>query len=149
MKLPLNLITLITTGSATSIVKRDDNVTYVNLGLQKGNLSIMPPVSYTAYPTNFTKCLSTFTRISDSTMAVLVVPKKELEIGGWVWGYSDYQGRFQSTLTNYKTCREFGAGFIMLLLQQSGQAVMGISQTMTSLSLVYRLQKVNFLDRVL
>ena len=41
----------------------------------------MSPVSYTAYPTNLTKYLSTFTRIVDFTTAVLVVSKKELEIG--------------------------------------------------------------------
>lgn len=33
---------------------------------------------------------------------------------GWIWGFSNYQGRFNSALINYKTCREYGADFIIL-----------------------------------
>lgn len=33
---------------------------------------------------------------------------------GWIWGMTDYQGRLKSTLTNYRTCREYGADFIIL-----------------------------------
>lgn len=33
---------------------------------------------------------------------------------GWIWGPQDYQGRLQSTLSNYRTSRKFGATFILL-----------------------------------
>lgn len=34
---------------------------------------------------------------------------------GWIVGLSDYKGRFESTLTNYKTCRAAGADFHMYI----------------------------------
>jgi hypothetical protein len=33
---------------------------------------------------------------------------------GWIWGLTDYEGRFQSTLTNYLSCRDVGASFIVV-----------------------------------
>ncbi|KAI9655101.1 MAG: hypothetical protein M1821_005584 [Bathelium mastoideum] len=33
---------------------------------------------------------------------------------GWIWGLSEYQCRFQSTLSNYKTTRQHGGNFILL-----------------------------------
>lgn len=33
---------------------------------------------------------------------------------GWIWGYSDYEGRFQSAYSNYLTTREYGGTFILL-----------------------------------
>ncbi|KAJ5663063.1 hypothetical protein N7507_003794 [Penicillium longicatenatum] len=33
---------------------------------------------------------------------------------GWIWGLSEYKGRLASTLSNYKTCRKYGADFIIL-----------------------------------
>ena len=33
---------------------------------------------------------------------------------GWIWGLSEYRCRFQSTLSNYKTTRQYGGNFILL-----------------------------------
>jgi hypothetical protein len=33
---------------------------------------------------------------------------------GWVWGLTEYKNRFASTLSNYKTCRKYGASFVLL-----------------------------------
>ncbi|KAL1964855.1 hypothetical protein VTN77DRAFT_6357 [Rasamsonia byssochlamydoides] len=33
---------------------------------------------------------------------------------GWIWGIDEYQGRLESTLSNYRTCRQYGADFIIL-----------------------------------
>lgn len=33
---------------------------------------------------------------------------------GWVWGMTDYEGRLNSTLSNYRKCRENGAAFVIL-----------------------------------
>ncbi|KAJ5699139.1 hypothetical protein N7462_001144 [Penicillium macrosclerotiorum] len=33
---------------------------------------------------------------------------------GWIWGLNEYRGRLQSTLSNYQTCRKYGADFIIL-----------------------------------
>ena len=34
---------------------------------------------------------------------------------GWIWGPSEYNVRFNSALSNYRTCREHGAKFQLLL----------------------------------
>ncbi|KAJ5772472.1 hypothetical protein N7520_003001 [Penicillium odoratum] len=33
---------------------------------------------------------------------------------GWIWGLDEYKGRLESTLSNYDTCRKYGADFIIL-----------------------------------
>jgi hypothetical protein len=33
---------------------------------------------------------------------------------GWIWGPKDYQGRLNSTLSNYRTARKYNASFILL-----------------------------------
>ena len=33
---------------------------------------------------------------------------------GWIWGLQEYKGRLESTLSNYRTCRKYGADFILL-----------------------------------
>jgi hypothetical protein len=33
---------------------------------------------------------------------------------GWIWGLNEYKGRLESTLSNYRTCRKYGAEFILL-----------------------------------
>lgn len=33
---------------------------------------------------------------------------------GWIWGLSEYKGRLESTLVNYKTSRNAGGDFILL-----------------------------------
>lgn len=33
---------------------------------------------------------------------------------GWIWGLTEYKGRLESTLSNYRTCRKYGAEFILL-----------------------------------
>jgi hypothetical protein len=33
---------------------------------------------------------------------------------GWIWGVQEYNGRLASTLSNYQTCRKYGADFILL-----------------------------------
>lgn len=33
---------------------------------------------------------------------------------GWIWGMTEYKGRLESTLSNYRTCRKYGADFILL-----------------------------------
>ncbi|CZR61986.1 uncharacterized protein PAC_11883 [Phialocephala subalpina] len=33
---------------------------------------------------------------------------------GWIWGLDEYYGRLNSTLSNYFTCRKYGASFIIL-----------------------------------
>ncbi|KAJ5122932.1 hypothetical protein N7448_009029, partial [Penicillium atrosanguineum] len=32
----------------------------------------------------------------------------------WIWGLQEYKGRLASTLSNYQTCRKYGADFIIL-----------------------------------
>ncbi|EKD13577.1 uncharacterized protein L3040_007220 [Drepanopeziza brunnea f. sp. 'multigermtubi'] len=34
---------------------------------------------------------------------------------GWIWGLSEYKGRFESALSNYKTARKYNAPFIFLI----------------------------------
>nr|UYL90302.1 glycoside hydrolase 5 [Talaromyces funiculosus] len=34
---------------------------------------------------------------------------------GWIWGLTEYENRFASALSNYKTAREHGANFIFLI----------------------------------
>ncbi|KAB8542082.1 hypothetical protein FH972_025545 [Carpinus fangiana] len=33
---------------------------------------------------------------------------------GWIWGLNEYQGRFESTFSNYETTRKYGGTFILL-----------------------------------
>lgn len=33
---------------------------------------------------------------------------------GWIYGLNEYKGRLSSTLSNYNTCRKYGASFILL-----------------------------------
>ncbi|OQD79966.1 hypothetical protein PENANT_c041G00927 [Penicillium antarcticum] len=33
---------------------------------------------------------------------------------GWIWGIDEYRARLESTLSNYQTCRKYGAPFILL-----------------------------------
>lgn len=33
---------------------------------------------------------------------------------GWIWGHEEYLGRLESALSNYRTCRKYGAEVIML-----------------------------------
>lgn len=33
---------------------------------------------------------------------------------GWIWGLTEYKNRLDSTLSNYRTCRKYGADFILL-----------------------------------
>lgn len=33
---------------------------------------------------------------------------------GWIWGEEEYKGRLESTLSNYQTCREYDADFVLL-----------------------------------
>jgi hypothetical protein len=33
---------------------------------------------------------------------------------GWIWGIDEYYGRLNSTLSNYFTCRKYGAKFVLL-----------------------------------
>ncbi|GLI80121.1 hypothetical protein PoHVEF18_008471 [Penicillium ochrochloron] len=33
---------------------------------------------------------------------------------GWIWGLTEYKRRLESTLSNYRTCRKYGAEFILL-----------------------------------
>ncbi|KIM93779.1 hypothetical protein OIDMADRAFT_61414 [Oidiodendron maius Zn] len=114
MKLSLNLLALITIGSATSIVKRDDSVTFVNLGLQKGEPKHYASGFIYGIPDEFNQIPSHFYENIGFNYGRAGGAQEGAPNRGWIWGYSDYQGRFQSTLTNYKTCRQFDAGFIML-----------------------------------
>lgn len=99
----------------SSLVRRDDNTTAsVNLGVAKGSPQHwasgfiygipdtpdqIPDHWYTDMGFNYGR----------TGGAQLTAPAR-----GWIWGHEEYLGRLNSALSNYQTCRKYGAEVVML-----------------------------------
>ncbi|KAJ5945958.1 hypothetical protein N7454_002797 [Penicillium verhagenii] len=99
---------------AASLTKADDVTATVNLALSKGSpihwaagfiygipdtADFIPDHWYTDMGFNYGRAGG----------AQLDAPDR-----GWIWGLTEYKGRLKSTLSNYNTCRKYGADFILL-----------------------------------
>ncbi|KAJ5808242.1 hypothetical protein N7474_009511 [Penicillium riverlandense] len=97
-------------------VERDDNggATYVNLAARKGPSHHLASGFIYGIPDAFGQIPSHFYENIGFQYGRAGGAQEGAPNRGWIWGLSDYQGRLNSTLTDYRTCREFDAGFILL-----------------------------------
>lgn len=113
--LPHYLILTTATVFASLVRERDDGVsTYVDLSIQRGSPKHLASGFIYGIP-------DTFGQIPDHYYANIGFnygrsggAQESSPARGWIYGMENYKGRLNSTLTNYKTCREFDAKFIIL-----------------------------------
>lgn len=109
------LCSLLTATALAARIKRDDGAsTYVDLSVQRGTPQHLASGFIYGIP-------DTYGQIPDHYYADIGFnygraggAQEASPARGWIYGLEDYQGRLESTLTNYKTCRNFDANFIIL-----------------------------------
>ncbi|CAL5872558.1 uncharacterized protein PFLUO_LOCUS6822 [Penicillium psychrofluorescens] len=111
------LVSLVASSAAGAVsTKRDNNdgATYVNLASRKGPSQHLASGFIYGIPDTFGQIPSHFYENIGFQYGRAGGAQEGAPDRGWIWGLSDYQGRLNSTLTDYKTCREFDADFILL-----------------------------------
>lgn len=99
---------------ATSLARADNMTATVNLGVSKGDpvhwasgfIYGIPDTPHQIPDHWYTQIGLRYGRAGGAQL--------EAPARGWIWGLEEYQGRLKSTLSNYRTCRQYGADFIIL-----------------------------------
>lgn len=112
--LQTTLFILAVRASALTVVKRDSNTTTVDLSIHKGHSSHLASGFIYGIPDTKGQIPSQFYSNIGFNYGRAGGAQEGAPNQGWIWGLSDYYGRLNSTLTDYQTCREFDARFIML-----------------------------------
>ncbi|RAO66687.1 uncharacterized protein BHQ10_002699 [Talaromyces amestolkiae] len=114
-QLLLALLVSLSTAEPLLTVRSDtENATYVDLVVRKGPSQHVASGFIYGIPDTFGQIPSHFYENIGFNYGRAGGAQEGAPSRGWIWGLTDYYGRLNSTLTDYKTCREFNAGFILL-----------------------------------
>jgi hypothetical protein len=120
MVLPTILLLLISSihyAKAISIRQASNGVATVNLSANTGPAKQLAAGWIYGFPDNGTEVSSLIPEhfVRDTKLLATRSGGAQIPSRGWVAGLKDYVGRFNSTLSNYRTTRHYGGDFILLV----------------------------------